>query len=306
MFDWIKENSTAFAIAVLFHVIFLAALFINWSIDKPDKIVLQQGDIIQVSSVDANSYDAEVKKIEQQKRAEQRKKAQAKRKSEALAAALEEKKKKQKQEKIRKKKEKQRKADELKRKKAADAKKKKEALKKAEQEKKRKKEAEKKKIAEQKLKKEQLKKEQQKKAEQEKRRLEEEKKFQIAEQKRKAAADKKRQAELKRKEERDKAERERRSKGIINRHVALIVQKIERNWRQPLDAPAGLQCKIEIVLLPSGNVISVKVVESSGHLSFDRSVETAVRRASPLPVPTDSVIFKEFEMMRLRFEPGNY
>ena len=293
MFDWIKENSTAFAVAVLFHVIFLSALFINWQVDKPDKIVLEQGDIIQVSSVDANSYDAEVKKIEQQKRAEQRKKAQAKRKTEAL----EEKKKKQKQEKIRKKKEKQRKADELKRKKAADAKKKKEALKKAEQEKKRKKEQ---------LRKEQLKKEQQKKAEQEKRRLEEEKKFQIAEQKRKAEADKKRQAELKRKEQRDKAERKRLSKGIINRHVALIVQKIERNWRQPLDAPAGLQCKIEIVLLPSGNVVSVKVVESSGHLSFDRSVETAVRRSSPLPVPTDSVIFKEFEVMRLRFEPGNY
>ncbi|NOQ78481.1 MAG: cell envelope integrity protein TolA, partial [Gammaproteobacteria bacterium] len=117
---------------------------------------------------------------------------------------------------------------------------------------------------------------------------------------------KKRQAELKRKEQRDRAERERRSKGIINRHVALIVQKIERNWRQPLDAPSGLVCKIEIMLLPSGNVVSVKIIESSGNQAFDRSVETAVRKASPLPVPTDSVIFKEFEVMRLRFEPGSY
>ncbi|MCU7799040.1 MAG: hypothetical protein KZQ70_02560, partial [gamma proteobacterium symbiont of Lucinoma myriamae] len=134
MLDWIKDNSTAFAIAVVFHVLFLVALLVNWQMDKPDKIILEQGDIIQVSAVDANSYDAEVKKIEQQKNAEQRKKAQAKRKAQELA-------KKKKQEEIRKKKEKQRKADELKRKKAADVKKKKEALKKAEQEKKRKKEA---------------------------------------------------------------------------------------------------------------------------------------------------------------------
>ena len=68
MFDWIKENSTAFAIAVVFHIIFLTALFFNWHFDKPDKIVLEQGDIIQVSAVDANTYDAEIRKIEQQKK----------------------------------------------------------------------------------------------------------------------------------------------------------------------------------------------------------------------------------------------
>lgn len=302
MFDWIKENSKALTIAMVLHVIFLTALFVNWRIDKPEKIVLEQGDVIQVSAVDANSYDAELRKIEQKKKAEQQKKAQAKRKAQELA-------KKKKQQEIRKQKEQQRKADELKRKKAAEAEKKKQAQKKAELEKQRI-AAEKKKIAEEKrqkekLKQEQLKKEQQKKAEQEKRRLEEEKKFQLAEKKRKAAAEKQRQAELKRKEERDRAERARRSKGIINRHAALIAQKIERNWRQPLDAPSNLLCTIEIILLPSGNVVSVKIVESSGNLSFDRSVETAVRRASPLPVPSDSVIFKEFEVMRLRFEPGS-
>ena len=89
MLDWIKDNSAAFAIAVVFHVLFLVALLVNWQMDKPDKIVLKQGDIIQVSAVDANSYDAEVRKIEQKKKAEQRKKAEAKRKAEARALALE-------------------------------------------------------------------------------------------------------------------------------------------------------------------------------------------------------------------------
>ena len=298
MFDWIKENSTAFVVALIFHFLFFGALFFNWQMDKPKKIVMQQGDIIQVTSVDANSYDAEIKKIEQQKQAKLRK-AEADRKARALE-------KKKKQEQVRRQKEKKRKVEELKRQKAAAAKNKKAAKKKAAQEKQRKKAAEKKKIAEEKLKKEQLIKEQQKKAEQEKQRLKEQKKRQQAEQKRKAAEEKKRQAELQRKEVRDREARERRSKGVVKRHVAMIAQKIERNWRQPLDAPPKLQCKIDIVLLPSGNVVSVKIVESSGHLSFDRSVETAVRRASPLPVPSDSVIFKQFEVMRLRFEPGNY
>ncbi|MCK5647784.1 MAG: cell envelope integrity protein TolA [Gammaproteobacteria bacterium] len=298
MFDWIKENSTAFIVALIFHFLFFGALFFNWQMDKPKKIVMQQGDIIQVTSVDANSYDAEIKKIEQQKQAKLRK-AEADRKARVLE-------KKKKQEQVRRQKEKKRQAEELKRQKAATAKKEKAAKKKAEQEKQRKKAAEKKKIAAEKLKKEQLIKEQKKKAEQEKQRLKEQKKRQEAEQKRKAAEEKKRQAELQRKEVRDRETRERRSKGVVKRHVAMIAQKIERNWRQPLDAPPKLQCKIDIMLLPSGKVVSVKVVESSGHLSFDRSVETAVRRASPLPVPSDSVIFKQFEVMRLRFEPGNY
>ncbi len=292
MSDWIKENRLAFIIAVVFHVLILGALFINWQMDKPEKIVMEQGDIIQVTSVDANSYEAEIKKIEQKKQAVrrlERQRIEKQRKAEAL------KEKKKKQARLRK-------TEEEKRNKAAAAKKKK-----ADQTKKRK-EAEKK-AAEAKRKKEQKKhQEELKQKELEQQHLKEqrlkEKKFQEAEKKRKAEQEK-RQAELKRQEERAIAERKRLSKGIVNRHVAMIAQKIERNWRQPLDAPSNLKCKIDIVLLPSGKVVSVKVVDSSGNPSFDRSVETAVRRASPLPVPTDSVIFKQFEVMRLRFEPGH-
>ena len=107
MFDWIKENSTAFVIAVILHVVFLGALFFNWQMDKPKKIVLEQGDIIQVNSVDANTYDAEIRKIEEQKKAEKQRKAQAESKAQKLKEQkkLEEKK---------RKKAKRRKAEELK------------------------------------------------------------------------------------------------------------------------------------------------------------------------------------------------
>jgi len=308
MLDWIKDNSKAFGVAVTFHIIFLGALFINWQMDEPQKIVMEQGDIVQVTSVDANRYEAEIQKIEDKKQAKLDQEKKRQEREDRRAREYEKQKKKEK-------------AEKLKRKKAAEAKKKKEQKKKAEQEKarklakkkaaedKRKKEAAEKlkkeeaqRKEEQKKKEEAKRKEEQKKAEELRRKKEE--KRQEDERKRKAAADKKRQAELKQQEERNRAERARRSKGIINKHVAMIAQKIERNWRQPLDAPARLNCKIDIVLLPSGNVVSVKVVETSGNQSFDRSVETAVRKASPLPVPSDSVIFKQFEVMRLRFEPG--
>lgn len=300
MFAWIRQNSIAFFIALTLHLLFLGALLFNWEFDKPEKIVLKQADIIQTTAVDANSFEAEIRKIEQQKQAEKQRKAQAERKAREL-------KEQKRKEEIRRKQEKKRKAEELKRKKAAEAKKKEEQRKAALLKEKKRKESEKK-AAEEKRKKAAAKRKEaaRKKAQQEKRRAAEEKKRQEAERKRKAEEEKKRQAEIKRQQERERAELERRSKGIVKRHVALIAQKIERNWRQPLDAPRNLQCKIDIVLRASGHVVSVKVVESSGNASFDRSVETAVRKASPLPVPTDSVIFKQFELMRLRFEPGSY
>ncbi len=300
MLDWIRANSVAFSIALVFHILFLGALFFNWQMDKPKKIVLKQGDVVQVTAVDANSYEAEIKKIEDKKQAEQQRikqrKADEKRKKQEL-----------------------KKKQQLEKKRKAEAKKKQQQKKAAEKKKQEQRKAAiaKEKLLQEKRAKEKLKKEQEKKnkkeqarkkAEQEKqRKLKEKKKQQAAEKKRKAEQEKKRQAELraekKRKEKRDKAAWERKSKGIINRHVALISNKIEQSWRQPLNVPASLTCRVNIKLHSSGKVISVKVIESSGNQSFDRSVEIAVRRASPLPVPTDVRLAKEFKEMNLVFEP---
>ena len=316
MIEWIKENSIAFTIAVILHLLFIGALLFNWEYDKPKQIVLKQGDVIQTTAVDANSFNAKIEQIEQQKKAEQQRKAAEARKKKALKEKKHREELKRKEEQKRKKaeaarkKEQQRKAALLKEKKLKEQKLKEKKLREKKLKEKKRKEAEKK-AAEEKRKKEQARKKAEARKAEEKKRKEAEQK-RIAEQKRKeeqrrkAEAEKKRQAELRRQQERERAERERLSRGIVNKYVALIAQKIERNWRQPLDAPRNLQCKIDIRLRSTGEVVSVKIAESSGNASFDRSVETAVRRASPLPVPKDSVIFKEFEVMRLRFEPGSH
>lgn len=315
MVEWIKENSIAFTIAVILHLLFIGALLFNWEYDKPKKIVLKQGDVIQTTAVDANSFNARIEEIERKKKSEQQRKAEQARKKKALAEKKRKEELRQKEEQKRKqaeatrKKEQQRKAALLKKKKLQEQKLKEKKLKEQKLKEQKRKEAEKK-TAEEKRKKAEARKiaEARKKAEQKKiaeaKRKAEAKR--IAEARKKAEAEKKRQAELKRQQERERAERERLSRGIVKKHVALIAQKIERNWRQPPGTPANLQCKIDIRLRSNGDVISVKIAESSGNAAFDRSVETAVRKASPLPVPRDSVIFKQFEVMRLRFEPGSY
>ena len=51
-------------------------------------------------------------------------------------------------------------------------------------------------------------------------------------------------------------------------------------------------------------MVSATVVRSSGDPLFDRSVETAVLKASPLPLPTDASLFNHFREINFNFDPG--
>lgn len=67
-------------------------------------------------------------------------------------------------------------------------------------------------------------------------------------------------------------------------YKAAIQNAVTQNWLRPDNIPAGLVCKIDIVQIPGGQVISANVESSC---PFDqagrRSVEDAVMRAQPLP-----------------------
>jgi colicin import membrane protein len=45
---------------------------------------------------------------------------------------------------------------------------------------------------------------------------------------------------------------------------------------------------------PFGEVLEARIVRSSGNPLFDRSAEAAVKKASPLPVPSDVTIYNRF------------
>ena len=64
----------------------------------------------------------------------------------------------------------------------------------------------------------------------------------------------------------------------------------------------GLNCLMEIRLIPGGAVGSVSITRSSGNPAFDRSAIAAARAASPFPVPNE--LFDEFRKpFNLHFNP---
>lgn len=91
---------------------------------------------------------------------------------------------------------------------------------------------------------------------------------------------------------------------IISRYAAMMQSKIHKNWRQPIGFDySGFTCKIAVRLMPTGEVIETNIVQSSGNIEFDRSTELAIRKASPLPMPDDPNVAKEFHQFTFTFRP---
>lgn len=61
--------------------------------------------------------------------------------------------------------------------------------------------------------------------------------------------------------------------------------------------------KLTIRLAPDGRVLSVNVVKPSGDNGLDQSARNAILKASPLPVPKDKDILKNFTEYRFTFRP---
>jgi colicin import membrane protein len=107
-------------------------------------------------------------------------------------------------------------------------------------------------------------------------------------------------ADLKRKME-DEVRREREAqmaaehnealKSLRAQYVKLIEQKVARNWLRPTATTADMSCEVAVTQTSLGDVISVKLKNCSENKIFQRSIEHAVRKASPLPSPPDPEVF---------------
>ena len=156
---------------------------------------------------------------------------------------------------------------------------------------------------------------QKKKAEAEKKKIAEEKKKQAAEGKRLAELEQKRrqqeQAELKQRledEERGEAEalqqalHNKRLNSLRAQYVKLIEQKVERNWLRPVTSTRDMSCQVIVTQTSLGDVTSVSLQQCTNDLAFQRSIERAVRRASPLPPPPSPEVFDR--EIHFTFKPG--
>ncbi len=99
------------------------------------------------------------------------------------------------------------------------------------------------------------------------------------------------------------ADRQARLAGEVDKYKALIINAIGRNWILPENVNSSLSSQFRIRLAPDGNVLEVALTRSSGDPLLDRSAQTAIYKASPLPVPTDAETFNLFRDISLTVRP---
>jgi colicin import membrane protein len=105
-------------------------------------------------------------------------------------------------------------------------------------------------------------------------------------------------------EEENRAAMEQQAKKAASDWANMYIKpKVTRSWLRPPSAKSGLSCKIQVRLLPGGEVADAQVVSSSGDPAFDRSAEAAVRKASPLPWPPDPKVAEQLRSFTFTFKP---
>jgi colicin import membrane protein len=88
----------------------------------------------------------------------------------------------------------------------------------------------------------------------------------------------------------------------INRYMTIIGQKVRRSWNMPDSWKKQEGCYVRVKIIPGGEVLDAHAEGNCGDAIAARSVESAVYKASPLPVPTgDNPLFEKFREFRLQF-----
>ncbi|MDE0921243.1 MAG: cell envelope integrity protein TolA, partial [Arenicellales bacterium] len=85
--------------------------------------------------------------------------------------------------------------------------------------------------------------------------------------------------------------------------VGRIGAKVRENWNKPPGTMTGLETVISVKVKRTGEVVSVKVVKSSGNDYFDQSAENAVYKASPLPFPDEPRYYEFIKEFNFKFVP---
>jgi colicin import membrane protein len=95
----------------------------------------------------------------------------------------------------------------------------------------------------------------------------------------------------------------------IENYRAAISQQISQRWSRPAELRlkdlTGLEAKVTVALLPTGELASVSILESSGMATYDQSVIRAVERVRRFSVPEDPEVFEAggFRRLTITFIP---
>ena len=166
------------------------------------------------------------------------------------------------------------------------------------------------KVHDEKVKKEKAKKEADDKAKAEKQKKLEEEQKAAAEADKKKKAEKQRREELKALDAALQKEEQMISTSVddvsTKSYEELIAERVRQNWNRPPSARNGMTAVLEIKMLPTGQVVGVRIVQSSGDAPFDRAAEQAVKRVDRFEevknIPPD-IFEKYFRQFLFTFRP---
>ncbi len=83
-------------------------------------------------------------------------------------------------------------------------------------------------------------------------------------------------------------------------YAALIQRTVVGYWSRPPSARNGMEVLLQLQLIPTGEIVSVTVLKSSGNTAFDQSAINAVEKAGSFPELKD-LPPRKFEEMFRRF-----
>ena len=139
---------------------------------------------------------------------------------------------------------------------------------------------------------------------------------QQAEKERKAREEKQRKADEERaRQQAEKVQQQRKEQALIlakedkqaaNSYLQVIQARLSKQWNRPKSARRGMQTLIELRLVPTGRIVGIEILESSGDLAFDRSVEQAAYKAAPfseLQSMKPRIFEQYFRTVKIVFKP---
>lgn len=89
-------------------------------------------------------------------------------------------------------------------------------------------------------------------------------------------------------------------------YTDAIAAAIEDNWSRPPSARRGMEVILRLQLIPTGEVVAVSVLKSSGDEAFDRSAINAVHKAARFPEVAQAppkVFESHLRSLQLKFNP---
>jgi colicin import membrane protein len=65
---------------------------------------------------------------------------------------------------------------------------------------------------------------------------------------------------------------------MVMAYTSVIHDLVQQNWSRPPSARNGMMAQFRIRMVPTGDILDVELVQSSGDYAFDRAAETAIFR----------------------------